>query len=656
MPCLLDLPPELILGIYKCLEYESDLNGFSQVNRFFYDLVNPQLYRRVLSVTRFGLHSALDWAAEHGKEACVRRLLEAGVPPDSGVRPWKPIMLAAQNGHVNVVKVLIDFGVDPNPQAGFNRETPLWYGNPLTAAAENGHEEVVRLLADHGVDLEFTDIYRHPIISHEEIKVEQPICLATMNKHMPVVKFLLEKGCNPHEYGSQGNTAVSHAASLDLDILKMFIEARPDLKLSEYDPNPLENAVERGNIAAAKFLLKEEPGLLPSGLGAFQLFQFAALHSPEFAKLILKRLDLEKAIRKGDRGEYRQLVIGAASAGLEDVMKRLKESGCLSQRSADHELNAPLCSAIQKGQVGMVKLLLDYQADPNSRRNHPLEVVMECPAPHSEELTEITKLLLQRGSVPPDDLDRSFNYDALHSFKTLEVFQMVLDEHLNLGDMDDNMVDQILLDTVSRGEDAFDLVVRHFNIELQPGREGHEEILTHAAIQANAPILKRFLDAGFDVNSRELGDDSDDLQRLNLLALAATAQDNDEDRRAVDLLLEHGADIEGIDEPGQASSLFMLISASHEFERGISKGVKLFLDLGANPYFTNKNGDTPLSEAARVMDLAVVKVLIEFFEKQGDAAFKRIKESVVRVASTTKSQTISRLLWRYYWPRVYPCS
>jgi len=89
---LLDLPTELLLSISKCLEYETDVNGFSQVNHFLYDLVNPQLYRH----DAFDHDSALDWAAQHGKEACVRRLLKAGVPPDWGMEEWQPIMLAAK--------------------------------------------------------------------------------------------------------------------------------------------------------------------------------------------------------------------------------------------------------------------------------------------------------------------------------------------------------------------------------------------------------------------------------------------------------------------------------------------------------------------------------------------------------------------------------
>jgi len=436
---------------------------------------------------------------------------------------------------------------------------------------------------------------------------------------------------------------------------------------------------------------------VPSGRRAFELFQLAAqIQSPEFAELILERIDVEKALRKGNWTECRHLVLGAASAGLEDLMKRLKEVGRLFKQSPGSELNLPLCSAIEKGRVGMVKLLLAYGADPNGprplQRNlhslrhnpHPLQRVLDAwllfPEEHSpplEAYKEITKVLRQRGAVLPDDWD--FFNGSLISVKTLDVFHMMLEE---CRDLDDCRINELLRESVKQGEEAFELALTHLKVELQPGREAHQEILAQAAIYVDVPILKRFLDAGFDVNSRELGNGEDGFQRLTLLGLVATAQPDETDRetaeffgepdayiedpvstarwdekvrQAADLLVERGADIEGLDETGQTSSLFTLVSVSHEYELSISKGVKLLLDLGADPFFTNRNGDTALTKAAQLADISIVKVLVEFFEQQGDAPFQQVKESVVRAATTTHSPQISKLLWHYYWPRVYPC-
>lgn len=93
------LSTELILIIGKFLDFEEDLHALSLVDRGCYAAINPVLYRRVVDAIREGVNSsALEWAAKNGKTPCVRKLLEAGVPPSTVCRqPWHPSVLAAEN-------------------------------------------------------------------------------------------------------------------------------------------------------------------------------------------------------------------------------------------------------------------------------------------------------------------------------------------------------------------------------------------------------------------------------------------------------------------------------------------------------------------------------------------------------------------------------
>lgn len=110
---LTDLPLEIFWLVVKNLECEKDINALSQVNRGLYNLLNPYLYRiNIDSIYK----SAISWGAHNGQEPTVRKALEQGARARS---TWdhtlpEPITLAALRGHANIVKLLLDHGVNPN--------------------------------------------------------------------------------------------------------------------------------------------------------------------------------------------------------------------------------------------------------------------------------------------------------------------------------------------------------------------------------------------------------------------------------------------------------------------------------------------------------------------------------------------------------------
>lgn len=80
----------------------------------------------------------------------ARRLL-----PDSGSESrHKALALAAQHGHVEVVRLLLDAGEDPNR---YNPEDHHKHATPLHQAVLAGHEDVVRLLVSRGARSDIKD-------------------------------------------------------------------------------------------------------------------------------------------------------------------------------------------------------------------------------------------------------------------------------------------------------------------------------------------------------------------------------------------------------------------------------------------------------------------------------------------------------------------
>jgi hypothetical protein len=86
-------------------------------------------------------------AVEANDPAAVRQLLEAG-EPITAVHPSllrSPLLWAAEQGHVGLVRFLLDCGAPIEDRADE-------WESPLMLAAQRGHRDIVRLLLDRGAD------------------------------------------------------------------------------------------------------------------------------------------------------------------------------------------------------------------------------------------------------------------------------------------------------------------------------------------------------------------------------------------------------------------------------------------------------------------------------------------------------------------------
>lgn len=98
-----------------------------------------------------GARLDLPLAAALDKFEDARRLLPAASPEDRHLA----LTMAADRGHAEIVRLLLDAGEDPNrynPVGGHSHTTPLHQ------AAWAGHDDVVRLLVERGARLDMEDI------------------------------------------------------------------------------------------------------------------------------------------------------------------------------------------------------------------------------------------------------------------------------------------------------------------------------------------------------------------------------------------------------------------------------------------------------------------------------------------------------------------
>jgi len=134
-------------------------------------------------------------AAEEGHETVMRVLIEYEADVNAqGGEYCNALQAASWGGHDQVVQMLLDKGADVNAQGGY-------YGNALQAASWGGHDQVMQMLLDKGADVNAQGGYYGNALQ-----------AASYEGHDQVVRLLLNHDAISSRKDMQGRTP-SHLAS-----------------------------------------------------------------------------------------------------------------------------------------------------------------------------------------------------------------------------------------------------------------------------------------------------------------------------------------------------------------------------------------------------------------------------------------------------------
>jgi ankyrin repeat protein len=541
--------------------------------------------------------AALLWAVRRGNDEIVRLLLPTGAKVTV-----EALNLAATNGNIDVFLQLLEALKSQN--AG----SLLQECEALALACENGHLDLVRLLLDLDVPINKTCTNGYTALHR-----------AAMKGSPEIVNCLVSRGAGVHLTNASGHTAAHEAATCGHLSAYQALQRFPGFR---EDNLVVICAVQRGQLHMVKYLLTLK--VMVAGVPGSLLPALLAAAAGGYVEVLgeLCRAGLEPYCRT-DPG----LLHAAASVGHGGIIEYLLSKGA-NIESRNYRDRTPLHASVEF--PALVEILLVKGANIHARDNvasTPLHHAAVGRQAFSEDPRQSVKLLLESGADPnarDDDEDTPLHWAADNGFQRGAV--MLLEKGAN--PVATNLAKRTPLHlAAARDYKAVICALLEKTTENIDWTDGEGKAALHyAVLSGETGALAAILGAGAKVDVISASKDtplitaaaSGKPEAVQLLLdhgaclesvndqgwtplIYAAAQGNLENTR---MLLDRGAKIEAECSYGW-TALNMASSNEHP------EVVRLLLDRGANIEARMVEKWTPLANASAAGCLEIVRMLIE---------------------------------------------
>ena len=475
----------------------------------------------------------------------------------------RAMIKAISEGHIGILEILLEAGVDPSSSLSFSRQSPI------DVNAQDRAEADIQLLATGGIS------------SWEYDDRQFPLHTAALMVSVPAVTLLLDYGADANARNPKGETAMvvlSKSIGLSLgdvsgysfrksvSITQLLLDRGADAAATDCELNrtSLEWAILQGNEALVRLLLQHVKfsAARKDMMQYLTRLYFAIWTSNDGA---IKRL-LQKKRNLGLESISELLFLCIpAQEGYVGVVLEFLQSGAAIEAKTQHGESA-LHLAAEKGHLAVIQILLDRSANIDSKTKSG-DTPLMCAARGAQ--VAAAKLLLEHSAQLDNPLVNSDRITAaiMPSIygRSTTIMKMLLDRGGDANHRDDEAHGGTLLHIVARN---------------QPGGSQTRNIRT---------LLKY----GADIEARD---------EEGKTPLAAAVEDYTFE--AISFLLSRGADLEARDNSGQTP-------IGTAVRKGAFRAVQFFIGFRADLEAKDNDGHTPLVLAVRNGNIEMVRFLLE---------------------------------------------
>ncbi|ONI58207.1 ankyrin repeat domain-containing protein [Wolbachia pipientis] len=471
-----------------------------------------QLKSIIDAVDQLGF-APLHYAAENGHLSVVRCLIEKGASVDlRNEDSMVPLHFAAQSGRFDIVKQLVE------NKASINLQN-LGDMSPLHFAAQYGYLDIVMCLVENGanVNLQDTDgmsslhyaardgylsIVEYLVgkegvdINLQDVDGMSSLHFAARDGHLDIVECLMARGVGINMPSTCCVTPLCLAVECGhLDIVKCLVEGGANIdKKDENGVTPLERATEKNYPEIAEYLVMKGADVDLKDIDIITPLHVAV----ECGRLDIIKDVIEEGVDVNFKGEYGVTLLHlAAENGYLDIVKYLVKNGA-DVNLKDGDSMVPLHFAAQNGYLSIVRYLVEQGAD-SGLQNYDRMISLHLAADGGH--LDVVKYLVKNGANVNSLDGRSMTplcYAAQRG--CLDIVRFLVEGGANIDLKDDHNVSPLVYAAENGHLDVVKYLVKNgADVNL---KDGDSMVSLHyAAKNGYLGIAEHLVKNGANVNS-----------------------------------------------------------------------------------------------------------------------------------------------------------